>query len=125
MSNYFEIDSVQPPVGARPVGSGFRPMFPQSDGVDGDGRPVGAVGKLMLVIAFESLSPDAWDWWVDQLSGATYASFTTISWFNPYKSGGAGWEEWTGGGILHRPTFQAIDSGNYHGVEIRITDMMP
>lgn len=124
MPNWFEIGGVQPPVGARPVGGGFLPTFPESTGLDGDGNPVGAIGKLRLLISFEIVTEAGWNWWVAQLGGALYTTFASVNWFNPYKSGGAGWETWTGGGILHRPTFEAIDAGNYHGVEIMLSDVM-
>lgn len=124
MADYFDIDDVQPPQGARPVGGGFEPIFPEGTGFDGDGRPVGAVGKLRIRISFEILTEAAWNWWVSQLSGASYVAFSSVSWWNPYKSGGAGWEKWTGGGKLHRPTYQGIDGGNYLGVELMLTDVM-
>ena len=124
MSLYFEIDDVQPPEGARPIGGGFQPIFPEPTGLDGNGKPVGAVGAVRLILYFEVLGEDAWNWWIAQLAGALYKTFSSVSFYNPYKTGGAGWEKWSGGGKLHRPTFEDIDSGNYVGVQVVLTDVL-
>lgn len=119
----FEIDTVEPPAGARPKGNGFQFLLPESTGNDGQGNPVGAVGKPRIRIAFERIDETGWDWWAALTGDSLSAILSSVQFYNPFKSGGAGFETWTGGGIIHRPTYEAISTALYLGVEIMITEL--
>ena len=119
----FEINGSEPPAGARPVGLGYKFILPESTGFNGNGEPVGALGKPRLEIRFEKLNQAGWDWWEALTGTSLSATLTSVQFWNPYKSGGVDFDTWTGGAVIHRPTYESIQFGQFQGVEILITEM--
>jgi hypothetical protein len=120
----FEIDASQPPSGARPVSNNYTFTLPEPRALSGQGVPIMATGRPELAISFDRLTETGWNWWAALTGEDLSASVSSIQFWNPYKSGGGGWDTWTGGAIVHRPTFDDIEHGSYLGVQIRITEMV-
>lgn len=120
----FEINGSQPPSGARPISNNYLFILPECKFFDGQGVPIAEVGKPSLTISFPKLRQTGWNWWAALTGEDLSVDLTSVQFWNPYKSGGAGWETWTGGAILHRPTFAGIEYGVFLDVQIRITEMV-
>lgn len=120
----FEINGSQPPAGARPVSNNYLPTMPESRFNNGQGVPVAVIGRPELRITFGRLKKTGWDWWAALTGDAVSVALTSIQFYNPYKSGGAGWDTWTGGAVLHRPKFEELRNGVFEKVEILITEMV-
>lgn len=118
-----EIDSVEVPSYAQPRSNGYQFFLPETTGKSGLGKPVGAAGKAWAVITFSTATETCWNYWAGKTGEATYLDLTSVKLWNPWKSGGADWETFSGGAVLHRPTYQNIRFGNYIDVEILITEI--
>lgn len=119
----FEIDGSAPPDGAKPIGNGYNLVFPESTGNRGTGEPCGAAGLPRLELSWDAMGQTGWNWWAAKTLEALSAAISSIQLWNDYKSGGAGWETWTGGGILHQAKYESIRWGNYYGVTVIITNL--
>lgn len=120
----FQINATDPPDGAKPVGNGYNFTYPESKGRSGSGAPVAAVGKPRLDLSFNVLTEAGWNYYAAFTDDDLSATLTSVQLWNPWKSGGAGWETWTGGAIIHRPTYDAYSGGLFMGVRVAITDLV-
>ena len=120
----FEINSVEPPNGAKPVGGGYDFQYPESKGRSGTGAPIAAVGKPRLELRFDVLDEAGWNYYMAYTGVALSVTITSIQLWNPWKTGGAGWETWVGGGIMHRPTYEGYSGGLFRGVRVIFTDLV-
>ena len=119
----WQINATDIPAYARPKGRGYEFILPETSGFTGEGEPCGAVGRPSVRISFERCSADCWNYWRAWTGESLSATLTSIQLFNPWKSGGADFEEYTGGAIIHRPTVSGISMGAFEGVEILITEI--
>ncbi len=119
----FQINGVD--VEPAPPGNGFILQHPKPTGTTGEDKPCGAVGKPWLDIRFEVMSETEWNTWCAYTGSDLSANLTSIRCYDPHKTGGAGWTTFSGAGIIiHRPTYDAISGGNFHGVSVKITNVM-
>jgi hypothetical protein len=120
----FEINGSQPPNGARPISNNYFLAWPESQFNSGQGIPIAEVGRPGLTLSFPKLKATGWNWWVALTGDAPSVAISSIQFYNPFKSGGADWDTWTGGAVLHRPTYEELSHGVFEGVEIKITEMV-
>ena len=117
----FQINAQDPPQGGVPVGNSYFLRRPVAKGKDGLGRPCGAVGLPWVEFKLSKASFTVWDWYIALVGTSEYVSLTSIQTVNPYKTGGIGWEEFTGDRIvMHMPTYEKISLGWMMGVKILI-----
>ena len=121
----FQINGGSPPEGGEPVGEGYWFHLAEAPGTDGRNRPVGAVGKPWVEIKFKVCNATVWDWYCNLVSGDDlYVALTSVQTYNPFKSGGADWETFSGSGItMRRPTYEHQAFGQYYGVRIVIENL--
>ena len=120
----FEINGSQPPSGARPISNNYFLQLPESQFNTGQGVPVSDVGRPELRLNFPRLKQAGWNWWVAFMEEDLSVAISSVQFYNVYKSGGADWDTWTGGAVLHRPTFGAIVRGVFEDIQIKITEMI-
>lgn len=120
----FEINATAPPNGAKPVGRGYLFTYPEARGRNGQGSLIGAVGKPRLELSFDVLTAAGWNYYAAFTGAALSVALTSVQLWNPWKSGGAGWEVWVGGAVLHRPTYEEYSGGLFYGVSVLITDLV-
>jgi hypothetical protein len=123
IADQFRIEGNFPPEGARPYGRYYRLILPESRGRTGVGDFAKAIGKASLEITFPALDQAGWAWWAALTGEELSHRVTSVVLWNDWKAGGPGWEEWTGGGIVHSPTYGALSGGVYYDVKIIISDM--
>lgn len=122
----FQINGQDPPTGAIPRQEGYTFSLPQPVATDGLGRPVANASDLpSLTLSFRRLNKTGWDWYCSFLaSHKMYGQLTTIRLLNPYQytvPGGPEWVTYSGSQIvMHKPTYQDIEYGNFFGVRIEI-----
>ena len=119
----FEINSTSPPAGSAPTGESYSWDEPKPTGLDGEGRPCGAVGRPSVTIRFNRLSLTGWNWYLAFTGSAEYAELTSVQLWNPYKSGGAGWEVFSTNAIMHKPKTTGWKYGAFQNVEIKFTGL--
>lgn len=119
----FQINGVDVPSYAHPKGNGYQYILPEPTGFTGEGKPVGAAGKPRCRVSFDLATTECWEYWAALTGEAVYANLSSVTVWNPWKSGGADWETFSTGAVLHRPTYEAISGGLYFGVEILITEI--
>lgn len=120
----FQINATTPPAGAAPIGRGYLFTYPAARGRAGDGTQVGAVGKPRLELSWEVLTEAGWNYYAAFTGDALSTTLTSVQLWNPWKAAGAGWETWTGGARLHRPTYEAYSGGLFYGVRVVISDLV-
>lgn len=119
----FQVNGQDPPDGGVPRGPGSVLHKPQATGSSGSGIPCGAVGKWWFETTFNTINKTAAEWWLAILAGATYVSLTSFQVWNPYKSGGAGWQTFTSG-VLHDITYSGTTYGGaYQSFRILVTEL--
>ena len=119
-----QINGVDPPAGGELYGKGYWFHQPPPTGTDGHSRPCGAVGKPWIEVRYEFCEQVVWNWWAAKTGTALSTGITSVRLWDDFKSGGAGYVEYNGSGILlYRPTYENISVGLYYGVRIIITNV--
>lgn len=120
----FQINAGSPPSGGLPHGNGYWLRQPKATGTDGYNRPCGAVGLPWLEIRYLTVEQAVWNWYAAFTGVQSSAGITSVELWNDFKTGGAGWEVFSGSGILiHQPTYEEINYGLYYGVRVVITNL--
>lgn len=120
----FAINGTSPTVDdAVPNATGYRFMLPEATGRNGEGALCGAVGRPAVEIRFERLSFDGWDWYAAFVGEDLSETLTSLTVYNPWKSGGAGWQTFTAA-EMHRPTFEGMTFGGYAGVVVMFSELV-
>lgn len=120
----FQINGTDPPEGGHPRGNSAPVQYPEPTGTNGQGEPVGAVGRPKLEITFGKLNRTAWDWYMAFVGSDPSVALTSLQAFNAHKSGGAGWQTYSSA-IMHRPTCTGNTTGGaMTGVKILFTELV-
>ena len=100
----FSIDSVTPPTEAAPTAP-HSPgvVHPAAGGMDGLGRPVGAVGQAEAVVGRAFITATGLAWWLDHFASPTDLSVTVddLNIYDPLKET----EVTYSSAVMHRPTW--------------------
>lgn len=119
----FQINSTDPPEEGYPSGDAYFFVLPEPSGLDGQGRPVGAVGLPRLELRFEFLPTNGFEWYAGFVGESNYVALSSLRAWNPYADGGNGdWETYTSA-IMHRPTQEGFTFGGYQSVVVRFTEL--
>ena len=118
MSN-FQINGSSPP-GGDPPGSAYRFRLPPAAGLDGEGRPVGQVGRPSVELNYAFMPTADWDWFVTFIGEAAYAALTSLTVYNTYTKT---WVTYSTNAVMHRPDPEAFDYGGVRNVRILFSEL--
>ena len=106
-----------------PLGPGGRLHLPESSGLDGQGNPVGAVGKPWFESTWEVLEKAGAEWYLGLTGENLSADVTGVQIYNEYKDPPA-WVTYATG-KFHRPTHEGTTwGGAYINFRIVITELV-
>ena len=106
-----------------PLGPGSKLHLPESSGLDGQGNPVGAVGKPWFESTWEVLEKAGAEWYLNLVGASLSVNVTNVQIYNPHANPPA-WVTYATG-KLHRPTFQGTTwGGAFINFRIVITELV-
>lgn len=115
----FQINGSSPP-GGDPPGRGYNFRLPPAAGLDGEGRPVGQVGRPSVELNYAFMPTADWDWFLTFIGQAAYVALTSLVVYDPYQGM---WTTYSTNAVMHRPEYEAFDYGGVRGVKILFSEL--